>query len=283
MRKEKRGKRKEERGKMNRKSTNQQIKIVKYSYHIIIIVLAATLLLSAYSFAKPTFEIGGEPVKKSDIYKFIVRDSIPVTIEGVADSEYKPRTGVDSSSQKILLIGDSMLEQFRWRLRDYCKENGHEMASVIWYSSQTEWYGTTDTLKYFIEREKPTYIMLILGANELFVSDIIKKRTPYVKHILEQIDTIPFVWIGPPNWKPDTGINKMILDNVGSRRYFPSKDLTYKRFPDGAHPRPESAFAWMDSVAVYVMTKSRYPILLNPPTQKYTGSPNSTILQPWKK
>lgn len=256
---------------------------MKYSYHTIIIILAATVLLAVYSFAKPTVNIGGEPVKKSDIYMFMMGDSIPVTIDSVYTSEYTPRTGVDSSSQKILLIGDSMLEQFRWRLRDYCKENGHEMASVIWYSSQTEWYGTTDTLKYFIEKEKPTYIMLILGANELFVSNIIEKRTPYVKHILEQIDTIPFIWIGPPNWKPDTGINEMILDNVGSRRYFPSKDLTYKRFPDGAHPRPESAFAWMDSVAVYVMTKSRYPILLNPPTQKYTGSPNSTILQPWKK
>ncbi len=246
-------------------------------------IMVATAALAAYSFMKPTLSIAGEPIKKSEICEFVVGDSIPVPIMPVAESEYKPRTGIDSSSQKILLIGDSMLEQFRWRLRDYCKENGHEMASVIWYSSQTEWYGTTDTLRYFIDKEKPTYIMLILGANELFVSNIIEKRTPYVKHILEQIDTIPFIWIGPPNWKPDTGINQMIVDNVGSRRYFPSKNLTYKRFADGAHPKPESAFAWMDSVAVYVMNKSRYPILLNTPTQKYSGSPNSTILQPWKK
>ena len=125
---------------------------MKYSYHTIIIVLAATVLLAVYSFTKPTVNIGGEPVKKSDIYMFIMGDSIPVTIDSVYTSEYTPRTGIDSSSQKILLIGDSMLEQFRWRLRDYCKENGHEMASVIWYSSQTEWYGTTDTLKYFIEK-----------------------------------------------------------------------------------------------------------------------------------
>jgi hypothetical protein len=256
---------------------------MKSGFKILIILVSVTALLTAYSFAKPKFSTGGVEIKKSKIMEFTVGDTIPVYIEGVYTSDYKPRVGVDSSKQKILLIGDSMLEQFRWRLRDYCKENGHEMASVIWYSSQTEWYGTTDTLKYFINKEQPTYIILILGANELFVRDIIKIRTPYVKHILEQIGDIPFLWVGPPNWREDTGINEMILANVGPRKYFPSKDLTYKRYPDGAHPRPESAFMWADSVARFIMNKSRWPILLNPPTQKYTGSPNSTILQPWKK
>ena len=214
---------------------------------------------------------------------FICGDTTPVYATQMYTSEYTPMSGIDSSAQTILLIGDSMLEQFRWRLRDYCAENGHQMQSVIWYSSQSEWYGTTDTLSHFIKKFKPTYVILILGANELFVRDIIEKRTPYVKHIIEQIDTIPFVWVGPPNWKEDTGINEMILANVGSRQYYPSKNLKYKRYADGAHPKPESAAMWCDSVAKYIMDKSRHPILLNPPTKKYTGSPNSTILQPWKK
>ncbi|MBQ3655268.1 MAG: SGNH/GDSL hydrolase family protein [Bacteroidales bacterium] len=256
---------------------------MKSGFRIVIIMVVVTALLSAYSFAKPKITICGEDLKKSKIAEFAIGDTLPLFIEGVYTSEYKPRVGIDSSKQKILLIGDSMLEQFRWRLRDYCKENGHEMASVIWYSSQTEWYGTTDTLKYFINKEQPTYIILILGANELFVKDIIKIRTPYVKHILEQIGDIPYIWVGPPNWRDDTGINEMILANVGSRRYFPSKNLTYKRYADGAHPKPESAFMWADSVASFIMNKSRYPILLNTPSQKYSGSPNSTILQPWKK
>jgi len=256
---------------------------MKSGFKILIILVVATIILSAYSFAKPTINIGGYELKKSGIMQFIVGDTLPTFIEGVYTSEYTPNVGIDSSKQKILLIGDSMLEQFRWRLRDYCKENGHEMASVIWYSSQTQWYGTTDTLAYFIKKEQPTYIILILGANELFVKDIIKQRTPCVKHILEQIGDIPFVWVGPPNWREDTGINDMILSNVGPRRYYPSKNLTYKRYADGAHPKPESAFMWADSVASFIMTKSRHPILLNTPTQKYTGSPNSTILQPWKK
>ncbi len=256
---------------------------MKYRYQILAIILAASVVMLNFSFSKTKLSVCGTDIKKSGMYEFIMGDSVAPAIMGVYESEYKPRTGIDTTKQKILLIGDSMLEQFRWRLRDYCRENGHEMASVIWYSSQTEWYGTSDTLAFYIKKEQPTYIMLILGANELFVSDIINKRTPYVKHILEQIGDIPFIWIGPPNWKPDTGINEMIVNNVGLRRYFPSKELTFKRYADGAHPKPESAFAWCDSVAIFIMNKSRYPILLNPPTQKYTSSPNTTILQPWKK
>ncbi|MCQ2253124.1 MAG: SGNH/GDSL hydrolase family protein [Bacteroidales bacterium] len=256
---------------------------MNYRYKILIIISVVGLLLASYSFAGEKFSIGDMEIKKSGIQEFVIGDTVPPAINGVYQSEYKPRVGIDSTPQKILLIGDSMLEQFRWRLRDYCKENGHTMASVIWYSSQTEWYGTTDTLAYFIKKEKPSYIILILGANELFVKDIIKIRTPYVKHILEQIGDIPFIWVGPPNWRDDTGINEMIVNNVGTRRYYPSKNLTYKRYADGAHPKPESAFMWCDSVASYIMKNSRYPILMNTPTQKYSGSPNSTILQPWKK
>ncbi|MBP5370123.1 MAG: SGNH/GDSL hydrolase family protein [Bacteroidales bacterium] len=242
-----------------------------------------TAILAAYSFSDTPVDVAGTEIKQSGMKVFICGDTTPVYATEMYTSEYTPQTGIDSTSQTILLIGDSMLEQFRWRLRDYCAENGHQMQSVIWYSSQSEWYGKTDTLKYFINKFKPTYVILILGANELFVRDIITKRTPYVKHIIEQIDTIPFIWVGPPNWKDDTGINEMIVSNVGSRQYYPSKNLKYKRYADGAHPKPESASMWCDSVAKFIMEKSRHPILLNPPTKKYTGSPNSTILQPWKQ
>lgn len=246
-------------------------------------LIALISIFTIYSFAQTKIKICGTELKKSDAEKFLCGDTTPVYIEAAAQSEYKMQVGIDSSSQKILIIGDSMLEHLRWRLRDYCKENGHQMESIIWYSSQSEWFGISDTLSYYIKLTKPTYIILVLGANEMFVGDIIKQRTPYVKHIMDQIDTIPYVWVGPPNWRKDTGINDMILRNVGSKRYFPSKNLTYKRFADGAHPRPESAYMWMDSIASFIMHKSRNPILLNPPTRKYSGTPNTTILQPWKR
>ncbi len=184
--------------------------------------------------------------------------------------------------QRILLIGDSMLEGLMRRLKDYTAYNNHKIKTVIWYSSSTKWYGNSDTLKYYINQFKPTYVFLVLGANELFISDIIKKRQKFVNHIKKQLVGVKYIWIGPPNWKDDTGINKLILKNVGAKRYFPSKNLSYRRTSDGAHPTRSSAAAWMDSVAVWVMKESMYPIMLAKPKKKAKISANVTILQPMK-
>lgn len=255
----------------------------------LILLFAITLLIfTIYSFTSVEFKIGSAPIEKTNIKDIIIGDTLVPTGKMAmdmndAENKRKNETPVmDSTAQRILLIGDSMLEGLMWRLKDYTEFNGHEMKPVIWYSSQSEWYGKYDTLRYYIKSYKPTYVMLVLGANELFVGDIINKRTRYVKRIIQQMDTVKFVWIGPPNWKDDTGINKMILDNVGERQYFPSKNLTYKRYKDGAHPTRESSSVWMDSIAVWVMTKSQYPILLNKPVAKAKGTPNATLLQPLK-
>jgi len=260
---------------------------MKQSWLFTGMLLITLIVLSIYSFSNTKLKIGEIEIKKSGIKEFIVGDTIPteakLALKVTTEHEV---VEVDSSSQKILLIGDSMLEQFRWRLRDYVEQNGHEMYSLIWYSSQSEWYGKSDTLKYYINLYKPTYVILVLGANELFVEDIITKRSSYVKRIVEQMDTVPYVWVGPPNWKDDTGINQLILRHAGTKNYFPSYEITqtplFKRYADGAHPKPEAAAQWVDSVALWIMTESKNPILLNIPEKKGTSSPNTSILQPWK-
>lgn len=260
---------------------------MKNTWKFISILLITLSVLTLYSFTDFQLSIGKTEIKKTKIKEFIVGDTIPTEAKIAEElTVKKEKAEVDSSSQKILLIGDSMLEQFRWRLRDYVEKNNHEMKSVIWYSSQSEWYGKSDTLSYYINLYEPTYVILVLGANELFVSDIITKRSSYVKRVIEQIDTIPYVWVGPPNWKDDTGINQLILRHAGPQNYFPSYEMTqtplFKRYKDGAHPKPESAAKWVDSVAVWIMNDSNNPILLEFPEEKGTSSPNTTILQPWK-
>lgn len=185
----------------------------------------------------------------------------------------------DSCSVRFLLIGDSMNEFLRIRLNDYCIANGYKMHCVIWYGSSTKQYGTCDTLAHFIRKFKPTYVLLTIGANELFIRDIIKHRTPYVQHIINQIGNIPFVWVGPPNWKNDTGINELILSHVGSSRYFESKKLSFKRCSDGAHPTKSSAFNWMDEIASYLSTSALHPVVMNHPDTTYNKIPHTTILK----
>jgi hypothetical protein len=249
-------------------------------------LVVTSLLLTAYSFADFEIEIWGIKIKRTKIKEFYL--DIPDYPFGrpIVKGEYslskqdQVQEPMDTSSQKILLIGDSMLEGLGLRLKDYTLQNKHELKTVIWYSSSTEYFGRSDTLRYFIKQYKPSYIMLVLGANELFVPDITRKRKAYVKHILNQIDTINYVWIGPPNWKEDTGINDLILSSVGKGHYFPSKNLTYQRFKDGAHPTHSSSSIWMDSVAVWIMRDSQRPIRLEKPEKKNPKSGNVTILQP---
>lgn len=250
-----------------------------------LLLLLTALLLTLYSFADLNLEIGGIKIKKTRIKEFLMDIpeypyGKPIMQEDWKITKKSVQQPMDSSSQKILLIGDSMLEGLMLRMKDYTAHNHHELKTVIWYSSSTEYFGRSDTLRYFINQYKPSYVMLVLGANELFITDIIRKRKPYVRHILQQIDTLNYVWIGPPNWKDDTGINQLILNSVGKSRYFPSKNLTYQRTSDGAHPTKSSSAIWMDSVAVWIMRDSQKPILMNLPDKKNTKSGNVTILQP---
>lgn len=157
---------------------------------------------------------------------------------------------------KVLLIGDSMTELLAIRLNDYCIKNNIASQTVVWYGACSVNFGTCDTLSYFMDLYKPDYVMIALGANELFVPRIIENRRDYVQHIYEQVKDKPFVWIGPPNWKKDTGINQLIEEVVGTGHYFDSRTLTYERASDGAHPTKKSAYAWFDKIMEYLATKA---------------------------
>lgn len=173
----------------------------------------------------------------------------------------------DTTAKIILLIGDSMLEGIGPRLAAYAEENGHTLYTVIWYSSTTERWGKSDKMSKYIHDLKPDYIFLSLGGNELFVSDIKNKRDKYVKKILKDIGDIPFVWIGPPNWKPDTGINELIETNTKEGTFFLSNGMKFDRTKDGAHPTHASAALWVDSIVRWMPQHSRFPIKMNIPSK----------------
>lgn len=200
----------------------------------------------------------------------------------VKDEKQAPeKVLLDTIPQSILFIGDSMLEGLGPRMGAYAKKNGHQLRNVIWYSSTTETWGSCDTLKHFIRKFKPSYIIVCLGANELFVRNIKTKRNKYLNNILSQIGNIPYVWIGPPNWKEDTGINQMLQESLRDGSFFLSKNLKFDRSSDGAHPTRSSAAKWMDSVARWMVNESVHPIKMEMPDEK-SARATTVILQPKK-
>jgi hypothetical protein len=245
------------------------------------IMIVTMTFLSIYSYRSEPVKIFNAEIRQSAIRDFFAPTELPLGML-LVNSRNKPKmqkTPMDSSSQHFLLIGDSMLETLGYRLNDYCRKNKHTMNSVIWYSSSTLWYGNCDTIAYFIKKFNPTYVILVIGANELFIRDI-KSRDRLVKNILRQVGKLKYFWVGPPNWKEDTGINDLILRNVGPRRYYPSKKLKYERFKDGAHPTRKSGYMWMDSVAAFIMNKSMYPVLLKFPDTISRKNPPTTLIGP---
>ncbi|MCM1451100.1 MAG: hypothetical protein NC102_02490 [Clostridium sp.] len=176
-------------------------------------------------------------------------DSTNVALDvQIPDSISTPSAPADSAGLTILFIGDSMLEGLGQRLAAYCDASGHKLYTVIWYSSTSEIWGNAKLLSKYISQVKPQFIFICLGANELFVRDIATKRDKHVKSILAEAGSIPYLWIGPPNWKEDTGINDLVASNVPKGRFFLTNGMKFNRKKDGAHPTYESAALWMDSV-----------------------------------
>lgn len=186
---------------------------------------------------------------------------------------------MDTTKQRFLFFGDSMQEGLIRRWTDYCRNNGHEVFSVIWYSSSTKDWGSCDTLSYFIRKHKPTYIVCVLGANELYVRNIKKSRADFVANIIKQAGNTKFIWIGPPNWREDTGINELIAQNMEPGSFFLTKGMKFNRISDGAHPTYESAYLWADSIARWITYSSIYPVKLKKPEMCVNKAPKTTILK----
>ncbi len=187
-----------------------------------------------------------------------------VEISDYTGSSFMP----DGGRQRILFIGDSMLEGLSLRLNDYAAQDRNYLMTVIWYASGTRHWGSTDSLAMLIEQYRPTYIFISLGGNELSARNVSSFK-PYIQHIVNTCGDIPFIWIGPPNWHRDTGINKAILNIVGEKRFFDSSGLQLDRQADHIHPTYQAAALWMDSIASWVSSdRTANPIKMTRPTVK---------------
>ena len=183
----------------------------------------------------------------------------------------------DTTSQRILFIGDSMAEGLVRRMADYAQENGHNLSRIIWYNSTTILWASSDTVQYFSQKYQPTYFMVCIGGNEQFLKDP-SDREEYIHKIIGTFGNTPYIWIGVPSWKEDTGLNNLIQKCVGENRYFDSRRLALKRGSDRIHPTFGAASLWMDSIAVWM--KDRYSIRMQKPRKKATHKYPLHLLQP---
>ena len=257
---------------------------MKAQIKVILLLLTVVVAALAYALSPQQFSLGTYHLKKVSLLqlkkastphaatpkkKLAKKPSAPAKAE-----EAKP----DTSRQVILLFGDSMLEGLTRRLDDYTAANGYQLHTVIWYSSSTETWATTATLEHYIAQYHPSYFLLCLGSNELFVNDL-DQRDQYIKTLEQKMGDKPFVWIGPPNWKEDTGIDQLICDNVGKGAYFDSSRLNLTRGKDGRHPTFSAAAGWADLIAKWMSSSQcDHPIKMDRPTKN--GHAKVELLNP---
>lgn len=186
----------------------------------------------------------------------------------------------DSAKQRILLFGDSMAGTICYRFAKYAEQNGHVLECATWASTTTHTWAKGDKIRELIDDFHPTYVFVCLGSNELYSKDM-DGMEARVKKIVSEVGDIPVIWIGPPNWCQDGGINKCIERVMGRRAYFPSKNLSFQRLSDGHHPTNQSAAKWMDAMAKWIRDgKSIHPILMTMPANGVKGKMKLIVIQP---
>lgn len=222
-----------------------------------------------------------EPGPESTIAYPLLTVQVPSPLRLPSRSQGSQASESEATRPAVLLFGDSMMEWLRFRLARWLKEIDYDLYAVIWPSSNLIWWAESDTLPHLIQTLKPAYIIVSLGGNELFISRI-ERRKPYMEKILQTIGHIPYIWVGPPNWAEDTGINDLIARGVGPGRYFASKRLTFERLKDGAHPTPRSSYVWADSIVAYLRDSALVPLYFppTPPGPPYLTKPKQTWLLP---
>lgn len=182
----------------------------------------------------------------------------------------------------FLFFGDSMVEGLAKRLADYTGENNHRLYTVIWYSSTTERWASTRTLEYFIHQYKPTYIILCLGSNELFVNDL-DTRAEYIATLVGKMNRLPYVWIGPADWNGNTGIVNLIAKGAGRGHFFDSRHMNLQRGTDHYHPTWLASAQWMDSVVRFMSShEAADPVQLHYPKAHHKAAVTKLLIPNFK-
>ena len=234
---------------------------MKSQIRSLLLLSLALLLVVAYAIAP--FEVSSRLLSLKKIYI----DGFTPKIAAIADTTstvFAP----DTTHHRILLFGDSMAGCLASRMADYAEQNGDYLYTVSWTSATTRIWSKTPRLDEIIAEQQPSYILICIGANELYTRDLtgVQQR---VETIIRRIGDRPFAWIGPPNWMEDKGFNETLRATLGEHHYFNSSHLTLERRKDGAHPSHEGSIVWVDTIASWLASPHcAHPLRLDKPTQK---------------
>jgi lysophospholipase L1-like esterase len=145
----------------------------------------------------------------------------------------------------VLQIGDSFAAALGGELGKLLNAQG--VRSALEYKTASyipNWSYDGDVPK-FVSLYHPDLVLITLGANEIEIPKPEMRAGP-IKHLVGELGGRPCVWVAPPLWKPDTGLLKVIKDNIAPCRYLDSNALVHDlpRGRDKIHPSSEGREIW---------------------------------------
>ncbi|HKR00857.1 MAG TPA: SGNH/GDSL hydrolase family protein [Pyrinomonadaceae bacterium] len=150
-------------------------------------------------------------------------------------------------NKTVLLVGDSMAEGVGPWLQKKVESVGGRFINGQERSSTIVWWQGSGKLREELMRYQPDVVFIALGSNEIFL-DKPELRAPLIKQMVEEIGARSSYWIGPPSWKPDTGLVRVIEENFQPGHFYNSNDLKVPRAHDGKHPTAQGYETWTDLV-----------------------------------
>lgn len=164
----------------------------------------------------------------------------------------------DTTVHSVLVFGDSMTHHLAMSVAKYGTRNNYKVTGVTWESSSIPAWCNSGKIKEYLDMSKPDFVIVSLGSNEMELRNF-DRRVPYIKKIVEQIDSIPFVWVGPPLWKEDKGVYAMLKGALPEGVLFKTEGIDIQRGPDHIHPTRKGADVWADTIMSWIRT-THHPI-----------------------
>ena len=169
----------------------------------------------------------------------------PAEPETAAKAEPAPGAQPLPKGTLVLQMGDSFAAALGVELGKLLKAQG--VRSALEYKTASyipNWSYGGDIPKY-VSTYHPDLVLVTLGANEIEIAKP-EQRASAIRHLVGELGGRPCVWVAPPLWKPDTGLLKVIQENVAPCRYLDSNALVHDlpRGHDKIHPSPEGREIW---------------------------------------
>lgn len=159
-----------------------------------------------------------------------------------------PKEARSLQGKTVLHCGDSMVggpAALSKALEGKFKAEGARFVRDWQVSASIVTYDHESRLRDLLARHKPDVVVLTLGANDVFVP-FPQSMAKNVEGIVKRIAPRECYWIGPPTWKPDTGIVAVIREHVAPCKFFDSSNMKLQRAGDGIHPTDKGGADWGD-------------------------------------